>query len=192
MAPVTLLAWPSLPLGALSVLSSLKLFLPQVRLQSLLCVLSENEGPQGSVLFDSLYPVPVSDEKLAVIYYLILLDICIFFFFQLHSRLSFCFHFQWSKYKTPDFLITMFSLYLYFSKVEMEADLVIEILLDSFSSCKMLLSCPLIFTVSQTKTKTKTHLPEILLLLLFLHRSHIWLSDCFKYFHFVNHFKSID
>ena len=122
----------------------------------------------------------------------ILLDICIFFFFQLHSRLSFCFHFQWSKYKTPDFLITMFSLYLYFSKVEMEADLVIEILLDSFSSCKMLLSCPLIFTVSQTKTKTKTHLPEILLLLLFLHRSHIWLSDCFKYFHFVNHFKSID
>ena len=136
MAPVTLLAWPSLPLGALSVLSSLKLFLPQVRLQSLLCVLSENEGPQGSVLFDSLYPVPVSDEKLAVIYYLILLDICIFFFFQLHSRLSFCFHFQWSKYKTPDFLITMFSLYLYFSKVEMEADLVIEILLDSFSSCK--------------------------------------------------------
>lgn len=40
----------------------------------------------------------------------------------------------------------------------MEAYLVIEILLDSFSSCKILLSCPLIFIVSHQKKKKKNYL----------------------------------
>ena len=110
-----LLAWPSLPLGVLSVLSSLKLFLPQVKLQSLLCALSKNEGPQGRVLFDSLYPVTDSDENLALNYYLILLDICILFFFQLHSRLSFCVHFQWFKYKTPNLVFFLLQCFFHIS-----------------------------------------------------------------------------
>ena len=42
---VPLLAWPTS-------LSSINLFLPQVRPQILLCGLTKNLGPQGRVLFD--------------------------------------------------------------------------------------------------------------------------------------------
>lgn len=115
----------------------------------------------------------------------------LFFFFQLHSDYLSVFIFSGLNIKLPIWYFSYYNVLSIslFLKVEMEADLVIEILLDSFSSCKMLLSCPLIFPVSPKKKK---NLPEILLLLLFLHRPHILLSSCFKYFHFVNHFKSID
>ena len=53
---------PPLPWGVLSVLSSVNLFLPQVRPQIFLCVLTKNRGPQGRVFFDSPYTVTLSSE----------------------------------------------------------------------------------------------------------------------------------
>ena len=47
------LSWlsPHLPWSVLSVLSSINLFLPQVRPPILLCVLTKNRAPQGRILF---------------------------------------------------------------------------------------------------------------------------------------------
>ena len=61
--PLTSLFWyqclswlgPCLAWGVLSVLSSIDLFLPQVRHQILLCVLTKNRGPQGRVLCNCPY-----------------------------------------------------------------------------------------------------------------------------------------
>ena len=53
------LSWLGPPLlwGVLSVLSSINMFLPQVRPQFILCVFTKNWGPQGRLLFYSPYLV---------------------------------------------------------------------------------------------------------------------------------------